>query len=308
MTVEEMVARQIRIERQEQPKVASVSFDRHAADVFQAYVRTALAFSIKRGGILYGIVDEADNVKVEFIYEPPQEGSADQLVLERCTEEEQKVDFVAELLGYKKLGWIISQSTKERDFILSTGEVRQMAAMQDELGERSVTAVVSFDSSQEGGHVHFEAYQCSQQCGKLWKDGWLEPDQEEHNGVMKMRNPKDPKDRNPVIVAGKDVAEVDNDFFLCPVKILDHTGPLSCTFPVENRLLPQGKTELKKHLQEQPSRTYVQRLSDFHVLLYLAKQCQLDDSDVALLCKAVRCQEPVLEGYRVIIDSIAGLA
>lgn len=99
MTVEEMVARQVRIERQEHPKVASVSFDRHAADVFQAYVRTALAFSIKRGGILYGVVDDADNVKVEFIYEPPQEGSADQLVLERCTEEEQKVDFVAELLG-----------------------------------------------------------------------------------------------------------------------------------------------------------------------------------------------------------------
>lgn len=292
-----------------------------------------------------------------------------------------------------------------------------------------------------------QAYQCSQQCVKLWKEGWFEPDQEEHSGVMKIRNPKvglpnvarsvgtddqtvklvlsilwrwhkgrsmcvvymsnkecplktvhfvspnlslknccdhncqdllkfvgkrqvlqgagcptvvlmnwqkrklpwslfglvlgllfwcesigvrygvcvtdqmmsrgslcgalgvnqDPKDKNPVIIAGKDVDEVDNDFFLCPVKILDHTGSLSCTFPVENRLIPQGKTELKKHLQEQPSRAYVQRLSDFHVLLYLAKQCQLDDSDVALLCKAVRYQEPVLEGYRVIIDSIAGI-
>lgn len=32
----------------------SVSFDRNAANVFQSYVQSALAFSIKRGGILYG--------------------------------------------------------------------------------------------------------------------------------------------------------------------------------------------------------------------------------------------------------------
>eukprot|EP00803_Ostreobium_quekettii_P001724 evm.model.scf_441EXC.17 EVM.evm.TU.scf_441EXC.17 scf_441EXC:83479-85016(-) len=307
MTVEEMMSRQMRIERQEHPKVASVSFDRHAANVFQAYVRTALAFSIKRGAILYGTVDEENNVRVQFVFEPPQEGSTEQLLLERGTDEEQKADFVAQLLGCKKLGWIFSQSTKERDFILSSGELKQMAAMQDELGEKCVTAVVSLDTSQQGGHVHFEAYQCSQQCVKLWKEGWFAQDQEEHCGVMKMRNPRDPSAKAPVIVAGKDVAEVDNDFFLCPVKILDHQGPLSCTFPVENRLLPQGKTELKKHLQGHPGKSYVEKLSDFHVLLFLAKQCQLDESDVALLCEAVQCQKPVLEGYRVIIDSIAGI-
>ncbi len=32
----------------------SCSFDRNAANVFQSYVQSALAFSIKRGGILYG--------------------------------------------------------------------------------------------------------------------------------------------------------------------------------------------------------------------------------------------------------------
>jgi hypothetical protein len=33
-----------------------------------------------------------------------------------------------------------------------------------------------------------------------------------------------------------------------------------------------------------------------------------DPTDLALLCEAVREQRPVLEGYRVIIDSIAGIA
>ena len=54
MSVNEMIARQTRIERQEAAHCASVSFERHAANAFQSYVRDALAFTIKRGGILYG--------------------------------------------------------------------------------------------------------------------------------------------------------------------------------------------------------------------------------------------------------------
>ena len=36
---------------------------------------------------------------VQAIFEPPQEGSADSLQLERHTAEEQKADFIAERLG-----------------------------------------------------------------------------------------------------------------------------------------------------------------------------------------------------------------
>ena len=54
---------------------------------------------------------------------------------------------------------------------------------------------------------------------------------------------QEPAQKQPVIVAGKDVKEVDNDYFLIPVKIMDHEGPFSANFPVENRLLPQGKSD-----------------------------------------------------------------
>jgi len=47
MSIRAMVARQTRIERQESPHCASVSFERHAANAFQSYVHSALAFSIK---------------------------------------------------------------------------------------------------------------------------------------------------------------------------------------------------------------------------------------------------------------------
>ena len=49
-----------------------MSFDRHAANAFQSYVSGALAFSIKRGGLLYGSIDEEGKALVEVIYEPEQ--------------------------------------------------------------------------------------------------------------------------------------------------------------------------------------------------------------------------------------------
>ncbi|KAJ9530099.1 hypothetical protein QJQ45_023386 [Haematococcus lacustris] len=84
-------------------------------------------------------------------------------------------------------------------------------------------------------------------------------------------------------------------------------GPLTSSFPIENRLLPQGKTELREHLRRMGSRPYVEKLSDFHLLLWLTKQPNLDRHDMTLLLDAVKTKAPVLEGYRVIIDSIAGL-
>jgi hypothetical protein len=54
MDVAAMVAAQTRIERQDAPHATSASFDFAAANAFQSYVSSAIAFSIKRGGILYG--------------------------------------------------------------------------------------------------------------------------------------------------------------------------------------------------------------------------------------------------------------
>ena len=47
MNVGAMIAAQTRIERQDTPHCATVSFDRHAANAFQSYVHAALAFSVK---------------------------------------------------------------------------------------------------------------------------------------------------------------------------------------------------------------------------------------------------------------------
>lgn len=308
VSIHDITAKQRRIERQDKAHVESVSFDRNAANVFQSYVQSALAFSIKRGGILYGTVDEASNLRVEFVYEPPQEGGADTLLLERGTPEEAQVDFLAELMGLKKVGWIFTQSNKQRDYIISGAEVLQMAQMQGELGENSVTVVVTFDPNEQGGNVHFEAFQCTDQAVQLAKEGWFKGGPEaEASGALEMHNPKHPDFKDAIIVAGKDTSVVDSDWFLCPLKILDHEGPFMAAFPVENRLIPQTKNDLRDHLRRQSSKPYEQRLSDMHLLLWLTKQPNMDPGDMLAVCEAVKAKQPLMEGYRVIIDSIAGL-
>ncbi|DBA78069.1 hypothetical protein WJX79_008629 [Trebouxia sp. C0005] len=305
MTVEQLIAKQTRIERQEEPHCASVSFDKHAANMFQSYVQSALAFSIKRGGILYGNKDEEGNVTVHAIYEPPQEASPETLQMERETEEEMRADFIAKSLGMEKVGWIFTQSSKERDYIMNSEEISQMAAWQDEVGEHCVTGVVSLAVSDEGSDVHFEAFQVSDQCVKLVKAGWFDV-QKEPSGVSTLTNPKEPTQKQPVIVAGKDVKEVDNDYFLIPVKIMDHEGPLTAGFPIENRLLPQGPSEFKQYMRQSSSKPYWQRLEDFHLLMYLAKQPGLDlVNDVAVLLECIKHKASVPEGYTLIIDSLA---
>ena len=82
-------------------------------------------------------------------------------------------------------------------------------------------------------------------------------------------------------------------------------GPLAHLFPVENRLIGQTTNDLRYHLQATASKAYCERLADFHLLLFLSKSLDLG-TDMALLVNAVKTKGTVAEGYRLIIDSIAG--
>ena len=50
MTMDELIALQTRIDRQEAPHCQALSLDRNAANMFQMYLSQGLGFSVKRGG------------------------------------------------------------------------------------------------------------------------------------------------------------------------------------------------------------------------------------------------------------------
>ncbi|KAI4977450.1 hypothetical protein ZWY2020_057362 [Hordeum vulgare] len=111
---------------------------------------------------------------------------------------------------------------------------------------------------------HFEAFQICEVCVKLFKDRVLE------TKVKDSDDPRLSKMRKEVIAGGKDTMEVDNDFFLAPVKISDHQGPLSTGFLVENRGIPLPASALRRHMDRAKHLPFVKRISDFHVLLQIA--------------------------------------
>lgn len=72
MDIATLSARWARIERPKEGVCSAVSFDGRAVAQFEAYVSGYLAFTVKRGGIMYGTFGEDGAVHVEAIYEPPQ--------------------------------------------------------------------------------------------------------------------------------------------------------------------------------------------------------------------------------------------
>ncbi|KAJ4834350.1 hypothetical protein Tsubulata_051216, partial [Turnera subulata] len=236
MTMDDLIAKQMRVTRQETPHCDSVSFDRDCANAFQHYVNESLAFAVKRGGFMYGTVSEEGKVEVNFIYEPPQQGTDEVLILMRDSVEEKAVEAIAAGLGMRKVGFIFTQTVMQdkKDYTLSNREVLQAVELhaESELKEW-VTAVVKLEANEDGAaDVHFEAFQMSDMCVRLFKEGWFETE------IGQDVDPKLSIMKKEVVVGGKDVKEVDNDFFLVVVKILDHLGPLSSTFPIENRNNP----------------------------------------------------------------------
>ena len=309
MTIEEMVAKQTRIERQESSSVASVSFDMHAANAFQAYV-SSLGFHNKRGGILYGEVKD-DKVYVHAIYEPEQQGSTEELNMERNTPEEARADAIAAAWGWKKVGQVISISAKsERDYMFSALEVMSMAAIQQELGELAVTGVVSQecpDSDDEDGlpsEVHFEAFQVSKQCADMYSKGWFSVGDSPNEFCCV--NPSDKNDKTPVIVGRTDVNQVDVDYFLVPVAIDSHSSGFSSSFPVENRLTGQSAADLKARIRS--GKSLSESLKDFHAVMYITGQAGMSSGEAASFASSVLLGE-VNEGsgYGMIALSIAGV-
>ncbi|CAF1842279.1 hypothetical protein HID58_060417 [Brassica napus] len=302
MTVDDLIARQMRVSRQEKSHCDSVSFDRDCANAFQHYVNESLAFAVKRGGFMYGSVSEGGEVEVNFVYEPPQQGMEDNLILMRDAEEEKRVDAIALGLGMRRVGFIFSQTVTQdkKEYTLSNVEVLLAAQLHAETELKEwVTAVVKLEINEDGGaDVHFEAFQMSDMCVRLFREGWFETE------IGPQDDPKLSKMKKDVVVGVKDLKEVDNDFFLVVVKILDHQGPLSCTFPIENRNVETTMRALKTHMDRARSLPFVKRISDFHLLLFVARFLDVG-SDVPALAECVRLQSNVPEGYELLIDSMA---
>lgn len=61
---------------------------------------------------------------------------------------------------------------------------------------------------------------------------------------------------------------------------------------------------LKSHLDRTKNLPFVKRISDFHLLLLVARFLDVN-ADVPALAQCVQVQGPVPEGYQLLIESMA---
>jgi nuclear protein localization protein 4 homolog len=69
----------------------------------------------------------------------------------------------------------------------------------------------------------------------------------------------------------------------------------------------QASDVLRAHLTKNANAPYAARLQDFHLLLWLARMLHWAEGDVAAVAAAARSGQPIMEGYKMMIDSLAGL-
>eukprot|EP00644_Phytophthora_capsici_P001101 jgi/Phyca11/571801/estExt2_Genewise1.C_PHYCAscaffold_430353 len=291
---------EFKISAQKEPQVTKVHLDGASCNDFQSYLRQ-FAFQQSRCGWLYGSVDaETKEVTVDFIYEPPQEGNPYGFeVLDDPNAD--KVDAVAEALGYDKVGWVFSHPPREDDdFHFSAREILLAAQLQADAGGKGslfLTLKVTLDKE---GQASFEAFQVSDQCVEMFAAGAL---------VENEQNPKacTVSDTFTALVEAKPATEVDNNFFLCVVPVVPHESPLRCEFPKLNREgVYRNRAALKAQLQKYRDQPYTKRISDFQLLVFLADFLDVN-TDIPVICQAVRDSNISLDsGYPILIDSVAG--
>lgn len=61
---------------------------------------------------------------------------------------------------------------------------------------------------------------------------------------------------------------------------------------------------LKSHMDRTKNLSFVKRISDFHLLLLVARFLDVS-ADVPALAQCVQAQAPVPEGYQLLIESMA---
>ena len=277
-----------------------------AEDEKPAYDSRGRKLKVKAKRIKEGENEELQ-VRVDCLYEPPQNGTSESLELLEDPNENH-VEAMAKLLGLERVGFVFAHPSNRNltDVRFHSNEILLSAENQllagDEKMESPFITVKCFKN--EENNVEFEAYQMSKQCLEMVAEEVLQCDMSKPSmcGVS---------DTFSVLVEQKEVGYVDNDFFLCRVPIMQHNSFLKVGLDQANR--PTGHNWqrqpaqiLQPYLTRKKSLPTVTRFSDFQVLILLGKVLD-KETFIGVLMSIVDKEIPLEDGYKMILDSLSGL-
>ncbi|XP_063240534.1 LOW QUALITY PROTEIN: nuclear protein localization protein 4 homolog [Bacillus rossius redtenbacheri] len=246
---------------------------------------------------------------VAAIYEPPQESTVNGIDL-LPDHNAAVVDDLARQLGLRRVGWIFTDLVADdvkkgtvkyersiESHFLSAEECITAGHFQNQhpnpcrfspvgfFGSKFVTVCVTGDQSNQ---VHMEGYQVSNQCMALVRDDCLVPTNVPELGYV--RESSDKQYVPDVYYKEKDgygnevprlARPLPVEYLLVDVPVSTPLTPLHTfhaddavtPFPVENRLVDghiQDFGALGSYMQQFPSDRFLDAISDFHLLLYIA--------------------------------------
>lgn len=307
-----------KISRPEKAMCSGVEIDQNSLSNFQNYVYNALDLQQMRVGYLYGYyVDKSahefedksiDSLKVEFIYEPPQNNTDETFEI---LEDPQQVtiDALCEQLKVVKVGWIFAHPLREKGFHFSNLEILEAAEQQLIAAEgvnETPFITMKVTLNPETNELLAEAWQVSKLCMEMAAEGAIEPNSQP--GSCRVN------DTFTAYVEGKPNKEIDNNLFLNLVPVKGCTSDLFISdFPRNNRIgVTQSREDLKKQISKADTKGWKlqQLLGDFQLLLYLTQFLDLK-SDLVPICNAILSPDksiPITEGHALIIRSLAGMS
>lgn len=298
------------IKHQKNAVCSRVNLDSTAAHHFQLFLRQ-IGFSRQRIGYLIGTVqpgkkqEESDSeedeepkeedqnenteeqdykeVHAPIIYEPPQvnEGEPVEFCELENESENKTVDEIAHMLGMQRVGWIVTHEGV-RDYPLSAKEILRAAELQARYGDHFVTLTLFRN---EDGESEFEAFQVSKQCVEMYERGMLRAHETDPELVITTK---------PVEIQRKRTNEIEGLLLITNVAISGFNSEFKVGFPIENRPVQfypeyiRSAEAAKNVLLARKNLPFVDRIRDFHLLLWLADYLDLKVSLCVCFC-AVQC-------------------
>lgn len=306
-----------------EPHAKFVQIDQRATAGLMNYM-IMIGFACKRVGWLLGrwVEDPATGehgVQVHAIYEPSQDCTSSDLLVNADADAEEKLSKLCAMLNLVRVGVLIAHPAREyvfsvNELIYASQLAAQARALQPEEGKRFVLMkarpVLETETDIEGVAT-VEAYQLTDQCIELvGREAFSE-------AKTDPRVAKTAKDCC-FVVEKKEQRKATVEHFVARVFDVGRQIPsgtaftsfLGSAFPIENRpAQPQDGSAMAQYLRSRKSKgePFLRTVADLHFLLFLANFIDMATEMPVLCATIVEERAADLDGFQLMINCYAGL-
>jgi nuclear protein localization family protein 4 len=291
-------------------RTAKVLIDHTAANIFQTFILQR-EWKLQRMGILYGTYDAAAQVvSVHCIYEGEQHGDEHTVT---ATEDarEARVDKLAELLGLRRVGVIMSHPPRDMtEMVLSGRELLYLAREQSRFGDECV--LITIAPNPDTMQIDAQAWQGTRQCVNLFQLGFLAEHEDDIRYISSTQpleiaqEDVDARGKKSCVIRAPATA-VDTQWMTAYCAVESFASPV-----VGNLFVRTGRpgaepvafTHLRTYMSDAKRKhlPFVERIADFHVLIFLMEHVFSLRDDVPALARAVVAKDArAAEGFEHIL-------